>query len=96
LSDGSWIVTVNLEIVERVSSMEAKRVAITYPMRVVRMNISPDKNIWGLAVDGYPEGQRSKEIVVSKQIKDEGEGNNVNSREGEDEININTQEGVTE
>lgn len=65
-SDGTWVVTINIEIVERVASMEAKRVPISYPIRVVRMNISPERNIWGLALDGYPAGRRPEEIDLSK------------------------------
>lgn len=62
LADGSWIVDVNLEIVERVASMEAKRRQINYPLRVVRMNISPEQNMWGLALDGYPQDARPTTI----------------------------------
>jgi len=53
LSNDSWLVWLDLEIVERTGSMEAKRTTVRYPFKVVRLNISPEKNIWGLAIDGY-------------------------------------------
>lgn len=72
LQDGSWIVTINLEIVERVASIEAKRVKISYPLHVMRMNIDPELNVYGLAINGYPSGQRPfellpKDLVVNDQ-----------------------------
>ena len=53
LSNDSWLVWLDLQIVERTGSMEAKRTTVRYPFKVVRLNISPEKNIWGLAIDGY-------------------------------------------
>jgi len=48
LDDGSWLVHVRLIIVERVDRVEVKRVGVHYPLRVLKMNISPTKNVWGL------------------------------------------------
>lgn len=62
LPDGSWVVTLEVEIVEKVASLEAKRVKIRYPLRVVKINIDPSRNIWGLALDGTPEGYKSVRI----------------------------------
>lgn len=54
--DDSWLVWLDLEIVERTGRVEAKRTTVRYPLRVVRLNISPEKNAWGLAIDGYQTG----------------------------------------
>ena len=55
--DDSWLVWLDLEIVERTANVEAKRTTVRYPFRVVRVNISPEKNAWGLAIDGYQDGK---------------------------------------
>lgn len=60
--DGSWLVHLKLVVVERIAGTEVKRVGVHYPIRVVRLNISPKKNAWGLALDGYPEGMQEKRI----------------------------------
>jgi len=63
---GSWVVTANLEIVERVASTDVKDVAIAYPLHVVRMNIAPEQNEWGLALDCYLDGRRPEEIPLEQ------------------------------
>lgn len=52
-----WVVDLEVEIVEQVAGLEAKRVKIHYPISVVRINIDPARNIWGLALDGTPHDQ---------------------------------------
>ncbi len=68
--DGSWLVNVRLMIVERIAGVEAKRVGVHYPIRVVRMNVSPLKNPWGLALDGYPDGMQESRIEGAKAKHD--------------------------
>ncbi len=63
LKDGSWIVTLEVEIVEKVGGLEAKRVKIHYPLHIVKINIDPAKNIWGLALDGTPEGHTQRRMT---------------------------------
>ena len=60
--DDSWLVWLDLEIVERTANVEAKRTTVRYPFRVVRVNISPEKNAWGLAIDGYQDGKRPRTL----------------------------------
>lgn len=60
--DGSWLVHVRLRIFEEVGGLEAKNITVHYPLRVVNMNISPQKNHWGLALDGYPVGMHEEMI----------------------------------
>jgi hypothetical protein len=39
--------------------MTVKQTAIRYPLRVVSLDVDPESNPWGLALDGFtPEGPR--------------------------------------
>lgn len=60
--DGSWLVNLKLIVVERIDGQIVKRVGVHYPIRVVRMDISPKKNVWGLALDGYPKGMQETRL----------------------------------
>ena len=66
LEDDSWLVWIDLVIKERTGSIEAKNVTVRYPMRVVRVNISPEKNPWGLAIDGYPRDLEPRRLTASE------------------------------
>ncbi len=68
LADGSWLVHLRVMVVEDLGNIEVKRVAVHYPLRVVRMNISPQKNIWGLAIDGYPPGMEEALIDDPEEV----------------------------
>ena len=56
IADNAWIVYLDYEISELVGGMRTKQVEIRFPMRVVRYDIDREKNRWGLALDGYPDG----------------------------------------
>lgn len=62
LDDGSWQVSVGLQIVEKVSGIEAKNVKVMYPLHVVRYNIDPVRNVWGLALNGMAPGKHEYRI----------------------------------
>jgi integrating conjugative element protein (TIGR03746 family) len=51
--NGIWTVTLDLHIEEAVGGMTVKNVDVRYPIRVVRYDVSPEANPWGLALDGY-------------------------------------------
>lgn len=53
LSQGVWIVWLDLDLLETVKGMTIKRTAIRYPLRVVRHAVDPEANPWGLALDGF-------------------------------------------
>ena len=53
LDGGTWVVWLDLELMETVKGMEVKRKEIRYPIRVVRYEIDPELNPWGLALDGF-------------------------------------------
>lgn len=55
----TWVVWLDLDILESVKGMTIKRTAIRYPLRVVRYAVDLDANPWGLALDGFAdEGPR--------------------------------------
>lgn len=62
LDDGSWQVNIGLQIVEKVSGIEAKNVRVMYPMHIVRYNIDPVRNVWGLALNGMVAGKHEYRI----------------------------------
>lgn len=66
LRDGSWNVEMVLQVVEKVGEVEAKRIKIKYPINVVRISIDPEKNIWGLALNGTSPGYK-EEIFEDEQ-----------------------------
>lgn len=51
--NGVWVVTLDFRLHEFVRGTPVKTVAVTYPLRVVRMDTDPTQNPWGLALDGY-------------------------------------------
>jgi integrating conjugative element protein (TIGR03746 family) len=53
LGNGAWIVRLDMRVHEYVRGVAVKTVAVTYPLRVVRMDTDPDRNPWGLALDGF-------------------------------------------
>lgn len=59
LNGDTWIVWLDLDLLESVKGMTVKRTAIRYPLRVVRYAVDLDANPWGLALDGFgSEGPR--------------------------------------
>lgn len=62
LDDGSWVVILRLEIIENIGAVQIKRPTIEYPLHIVRMNISPDKNAYGLAINGIGPGYKERTI----------------------------------
>ena len=53
--------------------MEIKNVLIRYPIKVVRYNINPETNPWGLALDGFgsegPKRLTEADLVASTKDK---------------------------
>ena len=59
LDGQTWIVWLDVDLLESVKGMTVKRTAIRYPLRVVRYAVDPEANPWGLALDGFgAEGPR--------------------------------------
>ena len=53
LGNGVWVVHLTLQIIESVQGMKVKDTTVSFPLRVVRYPIDPERNPWGLALDGY-------------------------------------------
>ena len=53
LDRDSWLVTLDLNADEYYAAEPVKRVAVRYPLRVVRFDLDPERNKWGLALDCY-------------------------------------------
>ena len=49
----TWIVSLDMELTETVRGLTVKNPTIRYPLRIVRYDIDPELNPWGLALDGY-------------------------------------------
>ncbi|MDH4846051.1 TIGR03746 family integrating conjugative element protein, partial [Pseudomonas sp. BN605] len=55
----SWLVKLDLNADEYYAAEPVKRVVVRYPLRVVRFDVDPEHNKWGLALDCY-EGTPQK------------------------------------
>lgn len=53
LDRDSWLVTLDLNADEYYAAEPVKRVVVRYPLRVVRFDLDPERNKWGLALDCY-------------------------------------------
>lgn len=49
----SWVVALDMELTETYKGERVKRLFLRYPMRVVRREVDPNINPWGLALAGY-------------------------------------------
>ena len=54
IDDDSWVVWLEMELIEHVSGLEIKRVKIRYPIKITATD-SSDANPWGLLLDGYTQ-----------------------------------------
>ena len=52
-SDDSWVVWIDVEITETVHGKPVKTVYVQYGLRIVRYDVDPEKNPWGLAIAEY-------------------------------------------
>lgn len=63
LSDGTWNVSIVMQIVEKVANVEAKRIRVEFQINVVPINIDPQKNTFGLALNGTSPGYKERLLV---------------------------------
>ncbi len=70
LDENTWVVWLDFYIKETYKGMDVKNVNIRYPIRVVRYNVDPVLNPWGMALDGYagegPKPLTEAELVSAK------------------------------
>lgn len=60
VGNGVWVVHLDFRIAEHVKGMAVKNVDIRYPLRVLRYDVNPERNPWGLVLDGYAESGPSR------------------------------------
>lgn len=53
ISRNSWTVTLDLSVDEYYQAEPVKRALVRYPINVVRLDIDPEKNPWGLALNCF-------------------------------------------
>ncbi len=53
VSSGDWVVTLDVSADEYYGAELVKRAFVRYPIRVTRLDVDPEKNAFGLAVDCY-------------------------------------------
>lgn len=52
-SNKDWVVTLDLSVDEYYGSEQIKRALVRYPIKVLRLDIDPERNPFGLALDCY-------------------------------------------
>jgi len=67
LNENNFIVWLDLRITETHRGVPIKSVDIRYPIRVVRSNVSPEFNPWGLMLDGFQENPTRITSTVKQQ-----------------------------
>src|SRR3569832_1325048 len=73
LSDGSWVVLLDLEIEETVRGVTVKKPKLRYPLKVFRSRADPERNPYGLVLAGFAgEGPRRVESGVPEDGKGHG------------------------
>lgn len=53
ISDRDWLVTLDVTADEYYSAEQVKRALVRYPIKVLRLDVDPEKNPFGLALDCY-------------------------------------------
>ncbi|PHN53576.1 hypothetical protein AO268_11400 [Pseudomonas sp. ICMP 8385] len=69
LSDDDWIVTLDLSADEYYGAEQVKRALVRYSLKVVRLDIDPERNPFGLALDCYSEAPQR----IGRSPDDNGE-----------------------
>jgi len=50
---GAWVVTLDVRLTETINGEPVKDIRVRYRIRVVAYDVDPEKNPWGLALDGF-------------------------------------------
>ena len=64
-SADSWIVHLDLQVIESYRGETIKNTALRYPLRVVRYDVDPERNPFGLALAGF--ATTPERLVVEEQ-----------------------------
>lgn len=66
VSRDQWLVTLDVAADEYFGAEQVKRALVRYPLKVVRMDIDPEKNPFGLALDCY-DGAPQRIVVAAPE-----------------------------
>lgn len=69
ISNDEWLVTLDIAADEYFGSEQVKRALVRYPLKVVRMDVDPEKNPFGLALDCYNGAPQRIELAPSQPPK---------------------------
>jgi len=70
-SDDSWVTYYDVNIKETFRAEIVKDIFVRYPVRVVRWDVDPECNLWGLALDGFYK--KPKRLEGFNQKSDKGD-----------------------
>lgn len=76
ISGNEWLVTLDVAADEYFGSEQVKRALVRYPIRVVRMDVDPERNPFGLALDCYDAAPQRIEAIKTEALT--GNGLNAN------------------
>ncbi len=62
LADGVWEITLYYQLREHYKREKIKDTPMRYRLRVVRSEVDPERNAWGLKIDGFVESPSRVEI----------------------------------
>jgi len=69
-STDSWVVYLDLQVIETYRGETVKNTAVRYPLRVVRYDVDPEQNPFGLALAGFESPP--ERLVLSDADLEEG------------------------
>ncbi len=67
-SSGTWVVYLDMHINETMMGEVIKDRYVNYPIRVVRYNVDPETNAWGLAIDCFADKPR---VIEMKEVMED-------------------------
>lgn len=79
-SSDSWVVFYDINVNESLKGSPVKDVFIRFPLRIVRWDVDPECNLWGLALDGFykqpsrlEKSKQDDQIVIDPKLVSGGE-----------------------
>jgi integrating conjugative element protein (TIGR03746 family) len=70
ISQGIWLTNLDLAVVEEYGGLPVKDIYVRYPLRIIRADIDPEKNPWGLQIDCFES--KPEKIYKPNDINSEG------------------------
>lgn len=70
-SGDSWVAFYDVNIKETFRSEIVKDIFVRYPIRIVRWDVDPECNLWGLALDGFYDNP--KRLEDNRPVQESGD-----------------------